>query len=616
MADIRYIPPRVTALPGGGAVGSVESPSSSTNHALARFNGTDGVNIEDGAVIEDDAGHLTGVADPVENDGAATKAYVDGQVASAAPAAVAQTSFLVSGGQVAWVSDLTFLVSAAVYYILGVLYKSAQQSVTLGAADGTNPRLDVIALDNTGTVVVVPGTAAAQPSEPDVDPGTQLKLAMVQVPANATQPSVTTKILYAEHAGAPTELNWTTSGSGFNVNSANAAHTGTKCIEGTAVAARAYAQGQTGTGTIDLSQYRQPRALRQVEGYLDRGPPPAPVLAPQRSREGHGGHGGVGVWGFDSSITTSWQVLAIPLIQFMVPDGTLVNQLRITDTGGSLGLYLDDVSLQSGAVSNSGTSGLTQAQADARYAALVHGARHVPSGADPVPGIVIGPTGAPTDNHLAVFDGTSGQLLKDGGAVPAGPSASTVLGPASASDSHLAVFDGTTGKLVKDGGAVPSGPSASTVLGPSSVVDADIAVFDGTTGKLIKDGGVTLLQAFGAAGDVHGPASSTDNALPRFDGTGGKTLQGSGVTVDDGNGLSVPGQIVSPLVSDGSSGSAKTIDWTTGLNHYLVLTDNVALTFTAPGSGGRLVLLLNTGAGCSRRRGPPRCAGPETLRRP
>jgi len=37
---------------------------------------------------------------------------------------------------------------------------------------------------------------------------------------------------------------------------------------------------------------------------------------------------------------------------------------------------------------------------------------------------------------------------------------STVHGPASATDAHLAVFDGATGKLIKDGGAVPTGGGA------------------------------------------------------------------------------------------------------------------------------------------------------------
>lgn len=39
-----------------------------------------------------------------------------------------------------------------------------------------------------------------------------------------------------------------------------------------------------------------------------------------------------------------------------------------------------------------------------------------------------------------------------------------VDGPASATDGHLAVFDGTTGKIIKDGGAVPTGSGADYIL--------------------------------------------------------------------------------------------------------------------------------------------------------
>ena len=46
----------------------------------------------------------------------------------------AQTSFIVSGGQVVWQSDYIFLVSAATYYIQGVQYTSPESTVTLDAA--------------------------------------------------------------------------------------------------------------------------------------------------------------------------------------------------------------------------------------------------------------------------------------------------------------------------------------------------------------------------------------------------------------------------------------------------------------------------------------------------
>lgn len=42
----------------------------------------------------------------------------------------------------------------------------------------------------------------------------------------------------------------------------------------------------------------------------------------------------------------------------------------------------------------------------------------------------------------------------------AGEADSTVHGPASATTEHLAVFDGATGKIIKDGGAVPTGGGA------------------------------------------------------------------------------------------------------------------------------------------------------------
>lgn len=60
-----------------------------------------------------------------------------------------------------------------------------------------------------------------------------------------------------------------------------------------------------------------------------------------------------------------------------------------------------------------------------------------------------------------------------------------VKGPGSATDGHLALFDGTTGKLVKDGG--PPGPGSGDVVGPSSAVSGHFVMFDGATGKLVKD---------------------------------------------------------------------------------------------------------------------------------
>lgn len=62
-----------------------------------------------------------------------------------------------------------------------------------------------------------------------------------------------------------------------------------------------------------------------------------------------------------------------------------------------------------------------------------------------------------------------------------------VVGPASATDGHLAVFDGTTGKLIKDGGAVPAAGSGNIgyLNVPSQSKSADYTAVLGDSGKSI-----------------------------------------------------------------------------------------------------------------------------------
>src|SRR5262245_13906985 len=66
-----------------------------------------------------------------------------GVVPPPAPPGATASTFLVSGGQVAWQSAYTFRVSAADYYINGTHYTSAEQTITLDAPHATLDRLDV-----------------------------------------------------------------------------------------------------------------------------------------------------------------------------------------------------------------------------------------------------------------------------------------------------------------------------------------------------------------------------------------------------------------------------------------------------------------------------------------
>ena len=272
---------------------------------------------------------------------------------------------VVSGGQVAWESGLTFRVSAAIYYIAGVRYTSVEQTITLDPADATNDRIDVIALNTAGAVIKITGTPAAAPSEPDVDPSTQVKLTFVYVNAAVTAPvGVSTENVYLEN----TEWTTTTSGAGFNPNSTTNPYAGTKTIEGTTVANGAYVQLARGSN-IDLALYEMLRLHIRSKATWASGR----VLRLQFFANGVAKGSAVtvasGYWGFDSSNTASYQFVGIPISQFLVPAGTVVNQLRITDAGGSIGFYIDNITIQSKTTSigNSTNSGITQDQADVRY---------------------------------------------------------------------------------------------------------------------------------------------------------------------------------------------------------------------------------------------------------
>lgn len=277
---------------------------------------------------------------------------------------------LVTGGNVVWESAYQFTAAAAVYYIGGTLYSSTEQTVTLDAADAADDRIDVIALDTSGALVKVTGTPAAEPSKPAVDPTTQLELTFVLVEAASTAPvNSGTEAIYEENA----EWTASSSGTGWTLASTNNPRTGTVCVEGTSVSSNGYVQFARGALT-DLAGFNSLRLYLRSKAAFGNNK----LLRAQLLKNGVAvgnaltiAQSTISSFGFDSTNTTNYQLVSIPISQFVLPAGAEVNQLRVTVVGGGIGFYVDDVALvNTGTTIISTTSGLTEAQADARYAKL------------------------------------------------------------------------------------------------------------------------------------------------------------------------------------------------------------------------------------------------------
>ena len=143
--------------------------------------------------------------------------------------------------------------------------------------------------------------------------------------------------------------------------------------------------------------------------------------------------------------------------------------------------------------------------------------------------------GVSTDNALARFDATTGQIIQN--------SALTVSDTADlAGVKTLAMTGSASGTLTVRPAATTT---AYTVTLPGAV---------GASGTFLKasDGAGTL--AWGTSGDVSGPSSSTSNAVSRFDLTTGKILKNSAITISDTADLAG----VKTLVMSGATSGAVT----------------------------------------------------------
>lgn len=81
--------------------------------------------------------------------------------------------------------DMTVAVGAGFVLVNNTIAVVTAGNVTVGAAHATNPRIDLICVNSSGTKSCVAGTAAASPLPPDI-PSNSTVLARIDIPANAT----------------------------------------------------------------------------------------------------------------------------------------------------------------------------------------------------------------------------------------------------------------------------------------------------------------------------------------------------------------------------------------------------------------------------------------------
>ena len=168
----------------------------------------------------------------------------------------------------------------------------------------------------------------------------------------------------------------------------------------------------------------------------------------------------------------------------------------------------------------------------------------------------------------------------------------TMSGPASAVDGHMALFDGTTGKLVKDGGAPPVPPAPAT----TAPVDLATAAATGTSAKYAREDHAHKKPSPADIGAAAATPSVFDNGsksgtftLAIANGPAQKvTLTGaSTITVSTPAAAGVLSEMRLFLTAGGFAVAwAASIKWVGGTAPTLPATGVVELVFTSTDGGG------------------------------
>lgn len=273
------------------------------------------------------------------------------------------------GNVVTWSgSGLKFYISAGNFSIQCKNYYGESDSVTLAAADPTNPRFDVIYRDTSGNVGVITGTPSPNPALPQINPAYQIALTYVLVEAGATTPSgITNRLIYDENlqvAGGE----WNTLATNVNVFP-NQTPVASNLIRST-YWDHVYALGAAYSNTSNISVSSQDVLWFKIlfKGFNSYNATQENIIGLGFVQNGVPFIEGAGITyikhgtnGLDTTNKTNWQTIAVPLSQFLNPyQGHLytldsvyslsINTINSDTVGGGAEFYIDEINLQSGLV--------------------------------------------------------------------------------------------------------------------------------------------------------------------------------------------------------------------------------------------------------------------------
>jgi hypothetical protein len=263
---------------------------------------------------------------------------------------------IISGGGVAWTgTGLNYIISSCIYMINGTQYSSPQTPVTLAAADPTQDRIDVFYANTSGLAGVITGIPGTPPLAPSVDPGSQILLDFAVVKAASSAPAITNENIYLEDTEYTMSTNFPAQ---IVLNSTNNPYAGSRCIEGTSVAAGTLFTGVKPSGTLSLVNYTQLvfqirskatwATAKSISIFWMNGTTVVGASVALR---------GTGTFGFSSAQTASYQQVVIPVANFGT--GQPVDRLRfsVSGSGGNIGFYIDNIILQAGGQGGGGGGG-------------------------------------------------------------------------------------------------------------------------------------------------------------------------------------------------------------------------------------------------------------------